>query len=146
MNYYDIINEAKIIFITNISEPDLNTLEIELTIGKAGELEEDPILANLNIGPTRRIFYDESSEVYKVTFHEYVAYSVINESYATIEVEEFVGTNLLICTKSAFLDYVSKDTFALANYPGEFKHYVFTSEHHVINVVSTVEPDIEKIN
>lgn len=146
MNYYDIINEAKNIFVTRIYEPDENILEFELTIGRTGGLEDGPIINNVNLGPTRQIFYEDLSDVYRVKFPYYIAYSVLNESYEQLGGSVYTGTKIRIYTESHFLNYVRKDTFATANYPGEFKHYAFITLNHIINVASTVEPDIEKGN
>jgi len=83
--------------------------------------------------------------VFKVTFDNYIAYSVINESYENLGGTQYVGEMIRIYSKSNFMDYVKADTIATNEYPGEFTHYAFISLRHIVNVVSLNEPRIEKI-
>ncbi|WP_430965317.1 hypothetical protein [Spongiimicrobium sp. 2-473A-2-J] len=145
MEYYERINTERNTFLTKIFEPEENSLEFELTMGIVGELEKSPKILGVDIGPSRPVYHNENSDVFKVIFDEYIAYSVINESYESLGGTEYIGQRIRIYSKSNFLDYVKADTFASPNYPGEFKHYAFISLNHIVNVVSTVEPKIEKI-
>lgn len=144
MDYYERINTEPNIFLTKIFEPDENSLEFELTMGSISEKTENLIINSKNIGPSQRIYYDNNSEVFKVTFDNYIAYSVINESYETLRGSQYIGEKIRIYSKSNFLDYIKVDTFATNDFPGEFKHYAFISQRHIVNVVSTIEPKIEK--
>ena len=146
MNNYERINTEQNIFLTNIFEPEENSLEFELAMGIVGELEKSHKILGVEIGPSRPVYHNENSELFKVTFDRYIAYSVINESYESLGGTEYVGEKIRTYTDSNFLDYVKADTFATSEYPGKFKHYAFISFRHIVNVVSTVEPKIEKIN
>ncbi|MDY2588513.1 hypothetical protein [Winogradskyella aquimaris] len=115
-------------------------------MGIVGELEKSHKILGVDIGPSRAVYHNENSEIFKITFDRYIAYSVINESYESLGGTEYVGEKIRTYNKSNFLDYVKADTFASADYPGEFKHYAFISLNHIVNVVSTVEPKIEKVN
>jgi hypothetical protein len=145
MNYYDRINTEQNIFLTKIFEPEENSLEFELVVGLISGQVENLIIDSTDIGTSRRIYHDNESDVFKVTFDNYIAYSVINESYENLGGSQYVGEKIRIYSKSNFLDYVKADTFATNEYPGGFKHYAFISQRHIVNVVSTMEPKIEKI-
>ena len=146
MNYYNEINEANDVFITKIFEPSENSFEFELSIGKVSEFEEDTIINNINIGPSKSIYFDHESTRYKIYFENYISYAVINENYNQLAGEGFTGRNIRIYSESSFLKYVSVDTFATNQYPGEFKHYAFLSWDHIINVASQSEPIIERLD
>lgn len=146
MNNYDRINTAQHLFLTKIFEPEENTLEFELTMGIVEESEKNLLIQGVDLGLYSPISYNESSDVFKVVFDSYIAYSVINESYENIGETECIGKKIRIYTESNFLDYVKADTFATDDYPREFKHYMFITLNHIVNIVSTVEPKIEKIN
>ena len=140
MNYYNELNEAKDVFITEIFEPSENSLELELSIGKVSEFEEDAIIGKVAMGPSKRVYHDHESIRFRVYFDSYICYSVINESYEQLGGENFEGRNIRIYNKSTFLNYVGSDTFATKEYPGEFKHYAFLSWNHIVNVASQTEP------
>ena len=146
MTNYERINSERNIFLTKIFEPEENSLEFELTIGLVDELEKNNEILGVDIGSSRPIYHNKKSEIFKVIFDQYIAYSVINESYESLRGTEYVGEKIRTYKKSNFLDYVKADTCASLDYPGEFKHYAFISLNHIVNVVSTVEPRIEKIN
>ena len=92
------------------------------------------------------IVYDDNSPRYKVIFHSYILYSVVNESYGNFNPDEvFEGNLFRIYKKSAFVDYVAAESFATSEYPGPFKHYCICGSDHIINIASQDEPIIEKI-
>ncbi len=145
MNHQVEINSAKYIYISKILEYELNCLEFELTIAKASEIKEELEIGKINLGQVSRIITNEHSPVYKITFDAYIGYSVLNESYINITNGKFTGRNIRIYTESFFLDYIKKDTFATKDYPGEFLHYMFLGQDHIINIASSKEPNILKI-
>lgn len=146
MTNYERINSESNIFLTKIFEPEENSLEFELTMGIVGKLKESHKILGVDIGPSRQIFHNENSEIFKITFDQYIAYSVINESYESLGGTEYVGEKIRTYKKSNFLDYVKADTFASSDYPREFKHYAFITLRHIVNIVACVEPIIEKIS
>lgn len=146
MDYYNDINNERNIFLTKLFEPEENSLELELTIGMVGDLENSSNDFEVNIGPYRPIYYDESSKVYRVSFEHYIAYTVLNESYESLGGEVYEGDKIRSYQQSNFLDYVRADTFATADYPGAFTHYAFVSLNHIVNVAAMAAPRIEKLN
>ena len=74
-----------------------------------------------------------------------VAYSVLNESFASVDDEErYEGNRFRVYVKSRFIDYVSLASFACADYPGPTQHYAVVCENHVVNVISVVQPTIQR--
>lgn len=146
MGNYERLDGGKYIFITNIFEPQENELALELSTGIVGDLEKSHKILGVEIGPSREIYHNKNSDRFRVNFESYIAYSVINESYESLGGSDYIGKNIRIYNKSNFLDYIKADTFATSDYPGEFKHYAFLSLRHIVNVVSTVEPNIQKLN
>jgi hypothetical protein len=84
------------------------------------------------------------SRLFEITWDNYVAYSVTNESYGTRnESEEFSGRYARLYSKSHFLDYVSRATLACKEYPGPH-HIQLVCECHIIDVISTNSPRLAR--
>ena len=141
---HEILDKSKNIFIVDIIEPEENTFEFTMIIGKVLPAEK----FEKNDGSEySQIVYNDNCEKYKIYFDYYIAYSVVNESYCYNNGNEiFEGENIRIYSKSNFLEYIKNDTCASEDYPGEFKHYAFISLNHIINVAAQEEPKITKID
>jgi hypothetical protein len=88
----------------------------------------------------------EGSRLFEIVWDSYVAYSVRNESYVSHEQsEEFSGKFARIYSRSHFLDFVSRATFAADEHPGPLQHIGLVSESHIIDVVSTELPRVRQI-
>lgn len=140
MNYQEEINTAKNIFITKIFEPEENSLEFELVIGK---VTEKGVFGKNNGSEHRQIYFDETCIRYKVYFETYISYAVLNESFEKLD-GIFTGDKIRIYSESNFLNYLKADTFASSEYPGEFNHYAFISLNHIINIAAEEKPTIER--
>ena len=70
-----------------------------------------------------------------------------NESYVGVDRSEqaAMGQKFQILTKSHFIDYVSRATFASQEYPGPMTHYRIICEGYVVDVIATVAPDITRL-
>lgn len=147
MKYFNELNAGERFFATKISEPLQNCLQLEITIPQVGD-EVDVMVTDTHSLRGRHVTYDTQSPRFSVTFENYIAYAVINESYDSGDSSIVVvkGKYFRICENSNFLNYLTKDTFASAEYPAPFKHYQFLGQNHIINVASTEEPIIVKIN
>ncbi|UTW65367.1 hypothetical protein KFE94_11955 [bacterium SCSIO 12643] len=120
-----------------------NSLEFELICGVVSEKEEDVYVGNQNLDPTHPILMNKDYR-YKIKFDSYIGYSVLDESYTDKLGDNFTGNNLRIYSSSNFLDYIKADTFTFIDSPGDFRHYVFLSENHILNVVAESEQKLEK--
>jgi hypothetical protein len=87
-----------------------------------------------------------SGRIFEITWESYIAYCVRNESYCGTNTYEEIATGkkLRIYSKSHFLDYVSRATFATGEYPGSFQHYCLFSENHIVDVISVCSPQIRR--
>jgi hypothetical protein len=129
------------LFLREISEPRQNSLR--LLIEEAEVMPEELTIrfAGTEIGNGHPVRSTPNSRLFEIVWDNYVAYSVTNESYATpSESEEFSGRFARLYSKSHFLDYVSRATFACSQYPGPLQHIGIVSECHIIDIVSTGPP------
>ena len=142
MNLIEQINQHRYLYLTEIGEPIVNTLRVEIeeaTVGSDAEADI-PGMEGTNYGP---ITSDETCNLYEVLFESYVAYAVLNECYASGDKsEKFTGTHFRVYSKSNFLDYIQAATLASEDYPGKFTHYEIACLDHVVEIVSVDEPKI----
>jgi hypothetical protein len=140
------IDSCYSLLLREITEPRENSLR--LIIEEAFVLPEEVTVAvggtEIRGGyPIRSV---EGSRLFEIIWDFYVAYSVRNESYATRdESEKFSGRSALIYSKSHFLDYVSRATFACNDHPGPLQHIGLVSECHIVDVVSTEPPRVRQL-
>ena len=147
MNYFDLINSHKYIFLGGINEPEENSLRLILKEGVVSKHEESLWIQDVELTDCSYIEVTKCSRIYEVIFDTYIAYSIINESYTLADnYEIWEGALIRIYSKSYYLDYISKATFASNDYPGEYKHYGFICLNHIIEVASTEPPLITLIN
>ncbi|HEY4777293.1 MAG TPA: hypothetical protein VIH56_06495 [Candidatus Acidoferrales bacterium] len=88
-----------------------------------------------------------SGRIFEIVWKSYIAYCVRNESYcgANKDDEIAVGKNFRVFSQSEFLNYISRATFATAEYPGHFQHYGVACQNHVIDVVSIHAQEIRQL-
>ncbi len=80
--------------------------------------------AGTEMGTGHLVRSTANSRLFEIVWDFYVAYSVTNESYTTRdESEVFSGRFARLYSKSHFLDYISRATFACKEYPGPLQHF-----------------------
>lgn len=141
------IDECKWIYLRQIEELEVNSLLLVIEEAKADGLPKDIELATgYVIRGLKTIESDASCRTFEVVWTSYVAYSVRNESFCILDEEEvWEGRLFCLYSKSHFLDYVARSTFANIDYPGPLQHWGINCEDHVLDVVSTVEPQVREI-
>jgi len=103
-------------------------------------------VGGVTIPDCTRIEATQGSKVFEIVWRRYVGYSVLNESFAAVSNEElYEGTQFRIYSKSRFIEYMSRATFASDEYPGPVRHYGIACEDHVIDVLSVEPPEIRKV-
>lgn len=129
---------------TNVWE--FRILIAEALVSKDKTFEDrDEDLAEI-LKDTRLIEVTKESRVYDVRFNDYIGYSVLDESYTQWDHSEvFEGNLIRVYSKSRFLEYIEKGTFASNSYPGPFKHYEFLGLNHIISVASMSPPQIKRL-
>lgn len=146
MNFLDLLNIEKV-YLMNVEEPIENSLRLTLLRSKTSSVPETLKIANGIIDNLYSIDPDYSIPLIQINFETYIGYSILNESFTTLDdYEEFVGKAFRIFKKSRYLDYIKEGTFATAEYPGPFKHYEIACLNHIIDIVSMSEPIIKEIH
>jgi hypothetical protein len=140
-------NECKYFYLRSISEPKDNTLRVVIEEAGAAEKLTSREVGDAVFTDLRQIESNERSRLYEITWNEYVAYSVRNESYAKLDESEKVESGRLLCeySKSHFLDYASRATFATNEYPGPMRHIGINCLNHIIDVVSVELPEVRQL-
>jgi hypothetical protein len=140
------LDDFQYLFLLEITESRDNVLS--LTVQEGSPLG-DPIsvnVAGVDLGPAMRIGSTDQSRIFKIVWTQYVGYSVINESYALPDDSEVSsGGHFRLYSKSRFLDYVARATFACGEYPGPLRHWWVATENQIINVVSVKDPEIRQV-
>ena len=95
----------------------------------------------------KEIISDARCQRFELVWTSYIAYSMRNESYTTVDESEQIDSGRLIrlYSESKFLDYVKKGTIAWEDYPGPHNHVQLVCLNHVIDVVSTSTPEIRTL-
>jgi hypothetical protein len=140
------IDSCHSLFVREIAEPSENSLRLMVEEAFVLPAEVTVAVGGTEITGGHPIRSVEGSRLFEIIWDRYVAYSVRNESYVSRdESEEFSGRFARIYSKSHFLDYVSRATFAKSEYPGPLQHIGLVSECHIIDVVSTEPPRVRQI-
>ena len=146
MNLREQIDQLQYVFLTGIGEPKANALQIVIQEGRVAPETETIEVGAAKITDVHPIVCDDTSRTYEIMFPSYVAYAVLNESFASIDkYEEYTGRFFRIYSKSHFLDYVGVATFASDDYPGKSTHYEIACLDHIVEVVSVDEPQIRNL-
>jgi hypothetical protein len=148
----DFLRTCGYLYLHSLNESSEGSLRIVVHEAKVGESPEPEALARETspevrklLSESRGIVHDKSCRVFELTWSSYIGYSVENESYAVVEPKSSIGEGRLVIvyTTSVYLDYLSKATFASAEYPAPFKHWAICCLDQIVNVASTQEPAIE---
>jgi hypothetical protein len=144
MSLFDRLNQHKYLYLVEMTEPADNMLKLQLAEAAAAP-SEDISIGEIKLKGSQLVVTADCA-IYEVTFHNYIAYSVRNESYTTRDEEEqFEGRLFCMYTRSKFLDYVRTSTFASDEFPGPFKHFGFNCLNHIIDVASMESPEIVEL-
>jgi len=141
----EIIDSCYTIFVREMSEPDENVFRLVL---QEAEVSSETVSHNIGgtvieghpIGPAER------SRTFELAWKQYVAYSVRNESFASPDDNSEVrasGRLFRTYSKSHFLDFVSRATIASEQYPGPVTHFCVACENHVVDIASTLLPEMQ---
>jgi hypothetical protein len=141
------IDTCDFLFLTEIQELGGNRLRIVVHEGKPTGASKTITVGGSAIRDCTSIEITAESAAFEFVWPHYVAYAVLNESYASPPNAEqsFKGRRFRIYEKSYFRDYLSRSTFATDEYPGPLLHFEICCEDQIVNVVSTVSPTITTI-
>lgn len=140
------INDLTYLYLTELEEPEDNVLRLVVTEARIAD-RDTPLgsikpLGELSAG-ARPIVADDRCAAYEITFEDYVAYAVVNESYTVADdTERFEGKLLRVYSESKFLTYVASATIASNDYGGPYTHYGIVCLNHIVEIVSHAPPRI----
>jgi len=139
------LNACEYLFLSEIEELDHNGLRLVVTEGRrAGESGPIQVGDAVIPGGTRIDVTDESA-AFEIIWNKYVAYSVMNESFAAVDEEEqYTGNRVRLYSKSHFKDYVARASFACDEYPGPTQHVEVVCENHSIDVIAATAPIVHR--
>ncbi len=134
---------CRFLFLSEIQELNQNGLRLVVSEGMPVGEEAPVQVDGTAISGGTLIEVTEESNTFELIWNEYVVYSVLNESYANVDDEEhYDGNRFRVYSKSYFIEYASRASFANADYPGPTQHFGIVCENHVVNVISTAPPTI----
>jgi hypothetical protein len=140
-NLIDRINSHKWLYLDRLYEE--TDLELCVIVDEAkvpgGEPESLP-----NASACGQIVSDETCHKYRITFKNYIAYCVTNETCAGAgNDEQFTGTLFRTYAKSHFLDYIASSSNGVPATLGGYTHYEVVTLNQIIDVATPREPDIQ---
>ena len=133
------------LYLTEIGEPADNELRLVVAEGLLGEPTTMDI-EGVDLGEVRPITVTSMSRTFEISWGNYVAYVVRNESFwKAEEAEPPLGDCLERRFNSAFQRYVSETTFADDEYPGPLEHWSLTTLNHIVDVISVGPPSVAAV-
>jgi len=140
------LNACKYLFLAEIEERDNNGLRLVVREGRPVGEPEALLVGGTVISGATRIDVTEASAAFELVWKRYVAYSVMNESFAAVDDEErYTGNRFRLYSRSNFIDYVSRASFACKEYPWPTQHVAVICESHVIDVIAEMTPVVQRI-
>lgn len=103
MSLVEQIDREEWIYLREISEPGINVLRVVIEGAKTSNETYDLDLGDAKIKDVHPIESDETCDAYEIVFRTYIAYAVLNESYASVdESEQYTGKYFRVYSKSRF--------------------------------------------
>jgi hypothetical protein len=146
---FDSLNSVKYLFLRQLSEPRDNSLRLvveeAVQNGFAPPVPSDNPELDEILTRTWPIESVEGCKTFELTWSRYAAYLVTEEligSGGRDNDETYTGKLLRVCTKSHFLDHLSRDT---GGHVEPVQHYKLICLNHLIDIGSYAPPDIRVI-
>ena len=138
------IDSCKYLYLREIGEPRDNQLRVVVEEAGTDPSPESRAIAGAAFTELHVIESDENSRLFEIIWEDYIAYDVMNESYARVDDYDVVqsGKLMKIYSRSHFLDYLVRASIASEDYPGPFIHYGLICLNHVIDVAGPNPPTI----
>jgi hypothetical protein len=154
MSAIDAIRSSRYLYLEAVTEPRDNQLRLVILEATTGDTigeetlaaEPDMTLRSILTG-AKTIDHLEGCRKFELFWESYIGYSVVNESYSNGEPETSKGKGhtLVEYESSNYLEYLSKATFATADYPGPYRHWAIYCLNHTIDVASQVDPVVREL-
>ena len=124
-------------------EPELLVFVVEAFAQEPRQVETGNARADEVLGQVRPIETAPDSLVFRLTFENFVAVEIVNESYAWLEKQEPFDKKLRQHSNSSLLDRIRSKSHYDQVWPDHpLKHYAIVTLNHVINVIGPNEPRV----
>jgi hypothetical protein len=141
------LNSCEHLFLSEIEELDYNGLRLVVREGRVAGKHRALQVGETVISDCTPIGITLESAAFELVWRKYVAYSILNESFAAPDdADRFEGSRFRLYSKSAFIDYVSRASFACAEYPGPTQHYEVVCENHIVDVIAAIGPVVQRLS
>lgn len=117
------LDACRFVFLSDINELDHNGLRLIVSERVPTDIVERVHVGEVALAEGTRIAIASSSRHFELVWKQYLAYSVLNESYASVWQEEDIGERFRVFSRSRFLDYFASVSFASDGHPGRTTHY-----------------------
>jgi hypothetical protein len=141
------IDSCKYLYLREVGEPHDNQLRVVVEEAGTDPSPQSRTIAGVEFTELHPVVSNEHSRLFEIIWEHYVAYNVMNESYARVD-DYYAGQSgklMKIYSKSRFLDYLALASIASKDYPGPIVHYGLICLNHVIDVVSQTQPTINML-
>ena len=143
--YLEEINACHTLFLSAVDETSPNALRLVLREGRLAKTPVTVDVAGQSLGEAYRVEIDDSCATFELKWDVYVRYQITNESFG-LQLPENRGKGHAAChQESDFLEYLSRSSIASNEYPGTLYHFQFLCSDHIVDIVSTSHPHVEKI-
>ena len=143
------IDACQYLFLREIGEPRANSLRLLIHEARASSQAVPIEIAETQLGEGHPVESDDSCSIFEILWQNYVAYQVTNESLVHGESsgEVWSGRIARLYTKSHFLEYVLRKTYACDEHPGPgpLLHFCLICSDHIIDVVAAEAPQVRRI-
>jgi hypothetical protein len=138
------IDSCKYLYLREVGEPRDNQLRVVVEEAGTGPFPESRTVAGVAFTELHAIESNENSRLFEIIWEHYIAYNIMNESYARVDDYDVAqsGKLMKIYSRSHFLDYLALASIASEDYPGPFRHYCLICLNHVIDVACSTPPTI----
>lgn len=142
------LDTCEYLFLAGISEPEANRLRLVVEEGQVvGKPSRVELGHGRSIDDVRAIEVVPHSLRFELLWDHYISYAVHNESYQSWDDSEaWNGKLFRRYSRSKFLDYLDRATFADASYPGPFTHYQVICQDHVIDIAALQPPKVRLLS
>jgi hypothetical protein len=138
------IDSCKYLYLREVGEPRDNQLRVLVEEADANPSPESRTIAGVAFSELHAIESNENSRLFEIIWEHYIAYNIMNESYARVDDYDVAQSGKLMKTysRSHFLDYLALASIASKELPGPSMHYGLVCLNHVIDVACPNPPTI----
>jgi hypothetical protein len=142
----DEMDDCRALFLAQIEETGRNSLKLVVAEGLPVGEPETLTTGGVTFPNCTRIELTDQSRIFELIWMYYIGYAVLNESFASVnDDEQYKGRRFRVYSKSRFLDYMSRATFACDEHPGPTRHYCVACEDHIVEVLAVDPPVVTRV-